>query len=101
MLDSERSALSDARSGCVQGKRMLHMGQTADAALFFEQAVDADPEYAEAFVLLAYARIQLAKYERAVEACKYALQLRPADPYASFYLGLAYSRLGSEEAALK
>src|SRR3989338_4392584 len=96
-----RGGISEARVSCAHGKRLLHLGQPADALPLFDQSIEIDPENAEPYVLKSVAYILLGRLERAVDACKQALRLRPIDAYASFYLGFAYDKLGRKNDALE
>src|SRR6188474_2702142 len=90
----------DVRASCAHGKRLLHLGQFPEAVELFKKAISADPDVAEPYVLMAAAYIYMEQQAQAVESCKQALHLKPTDPYASFYLGFALSKLGQMDEAL-
>jgi Flp pilus assembly protein TadD len=68
--------------------------QYATAASHFRRAVDARPDFPEAWNELGYALRQIGKFEEALTAYDHALRLRPNFPEAMEYLGEAYVKLG-------
>jgi Flp pilus assembly protein TadD len=68
--------------------------QYAAAAASFRRAVDARPNFPEAWNELGFALRQTGKYDEAVTAYDRALKLRPDFPEALEYLGEAYVKLG-------
>lgn len=87
---SPRSAETDYMAGL----RAKTAKQYATAVTFFRRAVDARPDFPEAWNELGYALRQTGKYEEALTAYDRALKLRPNFPEAMEYLGEAYVKLG-------
>jgi Flp pilus assembly protein TadD len=85
-----RSADADYNAG-LQAKTAK---QYAAAVSHFRRAVDARPDFPEAWNELGYALRQTGKYDEALTAYDRALKLRPNFPEALEYLGEAYVKLG-------
>lgn len=64
------------------------------AVASFRRAVDARPNFPEAWNELGFALRQTGKYDEALRAYEQALKLRPRFPEALEYLGEAYVKLG-------
>ncbi len=64
------------------------------AVTSFRRAVEARPDYPEAWNELGFALRQSGKYDEALRAYDQALKLRPNFPEAMEYLGEAYVKLG-------
>jgi tetratricopeptide (TPR) repeat protein len=85
-----RSAEADYNAGL----RAKAARQYAAAVSLFQRAVDARPDFPEAWNELGFALRQTGKYEEALAAYDRALNLRPDFPEAMEYLGEAYVKLG-------
>lgn len=85
-----RSADADYNAG-LQAKTAK---QYAAAVSHFRRAVDARPDFPDAWNELGYALRQTGKYDEALTAYDRALKLRPNFPEALEYLGEAYVKLG-------
>ncbi len=85
-----RSAEADYNAG-LQAKAAQRF---AVAVSSFRRAVDARPDFPEAWNELGFALRQTGKYEEALRAYDEALRLRPNFPEAMEYLGEAYVKLG-------
>lgn len=66
----------------------------AEAAARFRRAVDARPNFPEAWNELGFALRQTGKHDEALQAYDQALTLRPNFPEAMEYLGEMYVKLG-------
>lgn len=62
----------------------------AEAVQNFKLAIERNPEFAEAYVGLAYAASQNQQDEEAIAAAKKAIQLKPDYPESHYVLGYAY-----------
>src|SRR4029078_12368387 len=93
-------ATSDIRGFCAQGKRLLTLNRAEEATALFQHALDLDPDYAPAHVLLAASWLKRRNYEMAIMSCHEALRIRPSDAYSSFYLGFAHLGLDKINDAL-
>src|SRR5437879_3247785 len=78
---------------------VAHMSQQrpADAQKYFEQALQADPQFAVARLNLGIALLGQQKLEAARAALAEATEQLPNDPYAWYNLGLAYKDVGEPE----
>jgi Flp pilus assembly protein TadD len=85
-----RSAETDYNAG-LQAKAAK---QYAAAVSHFRRAVDARPDFPEAWNELGYVLRQTGKYDEALTAYDRALKLRPNFPEALEYLGEAYVKQG-------
>lgn len=66
----------------------------------FEQAVDADPEFAEAYNQLAIAHYLAGDWEASMEACRQTLALMPTHFGAMAGLGHGYAHVGKPRQAI-
>src|SRR2546425_4996396 len=78
---------------------VAHMSQQrpADAQKYFEQALQADPQFAVARLNLGIALLGQQKLEAARAALAEATEQLPNDPYGWYNLGLAYKDVGEPE----
>ena len=70
-----------------QGVIYTNSRQFERAIEIYQQSINADPDYAEAFHELGYALLRLNRYDEATIACQKAISLRPK--YADTYRNLA------------
>ena len=82
------------------GRALFREGLAEDARPFFELAVQAAPDSAEAVALVGYAQHRLNDDERAIATLRRALQLDPDHTEARIYLGNVLYDRGEHEAAL-
>lgn len=84
-------------------ERAVHFHQSGDlneAVRFYEQALAADPEHADALYLCGTVQLQLGRFDACVDTLSHVTTLRPDLPDAHNNLGVAYQALGRwEEAA--
>ncbi len=73
-----------------QGTELARAGKFSEAMPFFEEAVRANPNDADALNMLAYTQRNLGKLDESIVNYNRALQLRPDFPQAHEYLGEAY-----------
>ena len=124
------SSFPDANAALAEGTRLLDENQTDAAIAAFKQAIEMNPELAEAHFKLGVAygvqEMQLERageavplvtigegknktsklrsevaFEKAVEAYEKWLKANPKDDVAHFYLGRTYSKLLKDEEAEK
>jgi tetratricopeptide (TPR) repeat protein len=76
------------------GVAYMNQQQAGTAQKYFEQALAADPNFAQAQSNLGIALLGLQKLEAARAALEAATAKLPQDPYAWFNLGLVYKDLG-------
>jgi len=69
------------------------------ALIYFQKAVEKDPNYADAYFQIGYCYGQLKQYNDAIKAYKQAIRIKPDYAEAHYSLGVAYGSLGrwSEE----
>ncbi len=80
------------------GVAYMNQQRPADAQKLFEQALQADPNFAVAKVNLGIALLAQQKTgSRARRSCRRAGEQRPDDPYAWYNLGLVYKDLSEQE----
>jgi tetratricopeptide (TPR) repeat protein len=77
-----------------EGNSALALGDLETAVVCYRKAVEADPEYFDAWHALGMALMKLKRYPEAIEAGKVAVRLRPNDLMAYTSLSLAYVRNG-------
>jgi tetratricopeptide (TPR) repeat protein len=79
--------------------QLMSQGETAQALLLYDQAIEQDPEYAPAYDARGSARQKLGQYEAAVHDHTRAIELKP-DAMTYNNRGVAYRHLGKLEQAL-
>lgn len=82
------------------GVAYMNQGKSADAQKYFEQALAADPDFAQAKMNLGISLLAQQKLEQARAALEQAAAKLPNDPYAWYNLGLAYKDLSEPEKAI-
>jgi tetratricopeptide (TPR) repeat protein len=79
-------------SGCsayMRGNFKVSEKQYAEAIADYQEALAKDPDHWQARRQLGYAYIKAGQQDKAVDELTKALQQRPGDPDATYYLGLA------------
>lgn len=82
------------------GVAYMNQGKSADAQKHFEQALAADPHFAQAQVNLGISLLAQQKLEQARSTLEQAAATLPGDPYAWYNLGLVYKDSGQPEKAI-
>jgi tetratricopeptide (TPR) repeat protein len=82
------------------GVATMNQGKSADAQKYFEQALAADPNFAQARLNLGISLLAQQKLEQARAALEEACSKLPDDPYAWYNLGLAYKDSAEPEKAI-
>ena len=82
------------------GVAYLNQGKSADAQKYFEQALAADKDFAQAQSNLGIALLAQQKLDQARAALEEATSKLPDDPYAWYNLGLAYKDMSEPEKAI-
>src|SRR5271154_6893968 len=97
--DSSSSSRDDAQALRCNTLGVAYMNQQrpADAQKLFEQALQADPNFAVAKVNLGIALLAQQKPEASRGALVAGAEQRPDDPYAWYNLGLVYKDLSEQE----
>ncbi|MGC2185080.1 MAG: tetratricopeptide repeat protein [Terriglobales bacterium] len=85
-------AASAANSYFVSAQKALTAGDLPTAAEKLRQAVQADPKFAPAYLLLGLTEFRLGDMARAIENYKRALELQPRSFSGHYNLALAYLR---------
>ncbi|HKD70699.1 MAG TPA: FG-GAP-like repeat-containing protein [Candidatus Acidoferrum sp.] len=107
-LATQRSATAEVRTkGSPEALRLntlgvayMNQGKSADAQKYFEQALAAAPDFAEAKMNLGIALLAQQKLEQARAALEQAAAALPNDPYAWYNLGLVYKDSNEPEKAV-
>jgi len=82
------------------GVAYMNQGKSGDAQKSLEQALAADPNFAQARMNLGISLLGQQKLEQARAALEAASNKLPDDPYAWYNLGLAYKDLAAPEKAI-
>jgi len=85
------------------GLTYLEMKKWDEAIRYFKKAVN-NPLYAtpeKAYSSMGYAYYKKGEYQKAIEALKEAIVRNPVFPLAIYTLGLVYTELGNDKAAVK
>jgi tetratricopeptide (TPR) repeat protein len=82
------------------GVAYMNQQKSAEAQKYFEQALAADAEFAEARMNLGISLLAQQKIEPAKAALEEAASKLPENPYAWYNLGLAYKDAGDPEKAI-
>jgi len=82
------------------GVAYMNQGKSADAQKYFEQAIAADPDFAQAKMNLGISLLAQQKLDQARTALEQAAVLLPNDPYAWYNLGLADKDSNEPEKAI-
>jgi len=71
------------------------------ALIYFQKAVEKDPNYADAYFQIGYCYGQLKQYNDAIKAYKQAIRIKPDYAEAHYSLGVAYGSLGRWSEAIE
>ncbi len=82
-----------------QGLDTYMNGRSQQALALFEQAIQIDAHYADAYYNIGSIHYQNGQYEKAKEAFAKALQINPNDNQAKYNLGLSHEKLGQYKQA--
>src|SRR6202453_2401259 len=74
-----------------EGNTALAIGELEEAAKFFQQVVDQDPQFQDGWHALGMALYKLDRYEESIEAGKRAAQIDPNNQFVWSSLSLAYN----------
>ena len=80
-------------------QKALASGDSATALQELTQAIEADPKFAEAYLLLGLTEFQLGDVAKAIEHYQRSLALKPGSFSAHYNLALAYLREHKAERA--
>ncbi len=83
------------------GTMLFYRGWSGDASNYFKQALDADPEMAEAWFRIGLVRHHSGDLGRARSAYKKCLKLQSGHAWGNFYLGLLEEQTGEAKSAMK
>ena len=95
LLVQEPAAVASFRAGIAAQQR----GELQHAADAYRQAIEVDPQYAEAHANLGAVLARLGRYDEAVSSYDRALRLNPRLNAARLNLGIAHYRAGALAAA--
>jgi tetratricopeptide (TPR) repeat protein len=97
---SSKKILPEAMRLNTLGVAYMNQGKSAEAQKYFEQAVAADANFAQAQMNLGISFLAQQKMEQARAALEQATSKLPEDPFAWYNLGLAYKDSGEPEKAV-
>lgn len=97
--DTRRNKRANAERAYSQGVAQLSRDDYSRALPFFEQAVDLDPNYAEAWYQAGFSYGALGRYQDALKASKQAAKLRPDWPETFINIGASAYALGDYKEA--
>lgn len=83
-----------------KGMEFFKSERFIEAAVQFEKAVEAKPDFFEAFDNLAASYFRSELFEKSIEAAKKALEINPNSVETIKLIAIAYSNLGDEDTAL-
>jgi tetratricopeptide (TPR) repeat protein len=86
------TGVSSAHSYFASAQKALASGDSATALQELNQAIEADPKFAEAYLLLGLTEFQLGDVAKAIEHYQRSLALKPGSFSAHYNLALAYLR---------
>jgi tetratricopeptide (TPR) repeat protein len=89
----------DAAAEYEVGQILTVQGKTDQSVAHLERALELRPDFAEAMIAVARARLSGKKYAEAIAMLKHALELQPRNETAHYSLMLAYRNSGDLEAA--
>jgi tetratricopeptide (TPR) repeat protein len=91
---TKRNQRSSAERFYSQGLGYLSRDDCSNALPYFRKAVEADPNYAEAWAQSGFCNGLLGHHDEALKASKQALRLKPDSPEAYINVGSAYTFMG-------
>lgn len=97
--DTRKNKRANAERAYSQGVAQLSRDDYQRALPYFEQAVDLDPNYAEAWYQAGYSYGALGRFQDALKASKQAAKLRPDWPAAFVNVGASNYALGDYKEA--
>jgi tetratricopeptide (TPR) repeat protein len=83
-----------------EGQKKLSIGEYEKALAFFDQAVEVDSEYSDAYVRRAFVHSVMENYDTAIKDYNKALELSPGQVHILIDRGSAYNKLNQFEKAL-
>lgn len=84
---------ADLEDLCKIGRQLFRQGKHAEAIQMFEQALQADPDRADAHDAIATAYFVAKQFDKAVEHFTRVTQLKPMDAKAYINLGAVFNRM--------
>ena len=96
-----RSGTPDANHRVCRGTRALSRGDAEHAIRHFTEAIELDPEFAEAYNQRALAKFLLERYDDCIDDCRRAVELMPFHFGALAGLGHCHAHEGRLNPALK
>ena len=96
----ETSTHEDTYELFQRGRRLLELGDPAQATVPLEKAKRREPDKASIREALGVAYLRTRRYTAAAAEFEYILEAAPADDYAHYCLGRCLQRLGNRSMAL-
>jgi tetratricopeptide (TPR) repeat protein len=101
VVSTRKSQRATAEHFYMQGLGFLSRDDCEKALPYFKRAVDADPDYADAWAQSGFCQETLGRHAEAIKASKQAIHLRPDVAESYFNLGLANAYLGQYKDAVE
>jgi tetratricopeptide (TPR) repeat protein len=101
VVSTRKSQRATAEHFYMQGLGFLSRDDCERALPYFKRAVDADPDYADAWAQSGFCHETLGRHAEAIKASKQAIRLRPDAAESYFNLGLANAYLGQYKEAVE
>ena len=94
VVATRKSQRASAERFYMQGLGFLSRDDCDKALPYFKKAVDADPEYADAWAQTGFCNGMLGRHAEALKASRAALRLKPDSPESYLNIGSAFAHLG-------
>lgn len=101
VVSSRKNKRANAERFYMQGLGLLSRDDWAKALPYFERAVDADPDYAEAWYQTSYCYGMLGRHAEALKASRQVIRLKPSWPEPYINMGSAYYSLGQYKESME
>jgi len=84
-----------------EGKKLHDQGHYPEAISYFEKAVRADKDYADAYFSMGVTYYKMGQHEKAVEAFRKVLRINPASSETHNNLAVIYAEMGETDSAVR
>jgi tetratricopeptide (TPR) repeat protein/class 3 adenylate cyclase len=91
----------NAQAAFEDASHLLEQDKPAEAVKKFDDAIQDNPEYLEAYVGRAEAKRKLSQYEASLDDCNKIIRIKPDDPMGYNCRGFSNQQLNRYEAAVK
>lgn len=88
---AEEAGLSEDRVKVARAEAAITRKDAEGAVTLLDEAVEIDPENADAYYLRGMAHTYFKRFDAGVQDLEKSIELYPENPYAYYYLGMAYN----------